>query len=67
MTATIIPFTSTDPACRRTLAKLRWVYRDLKRDNKLALHGYVIADASNTDVRRVWRSHGWQPAKRRRA
>lgn len=65
MSAQILPFTSNHPDCRKTLAKLRWVYRDMKRENKLALHGYKVTDAASTDVTKTWRRYDWKPVRRR--
>ena len=55
-----------DPATRRTLARLRLVRMDMRRENKLALQGRAITCAASTDVAKTWRLYDWAPPSQRR-
>lgn len=57
--------TRTDPAVRRTLARLRLVRMQMRAAGTLALAGATV-DLAAADVTRTWRRHGWAPVKRRR-
>lgn len=47
--------TPQDPACRRTLARLRAVRMAMRRAGKLATQGRPLTSAAKTDVRKTFR------------
>jgi hypothetical protein len=53
--------TRSDPACRKTLARLRlrrWQMR--KAGIRRITDGAMLTPAAQTDVRVTWMRHGWQ-------
>lgn len=57
--------TRDDPACRRTLARLRACRMAMRRAGiGLAIDGARVTPAAKTDVRRTWKRHGWRPGRR---
>ena len=57
--------TRADPATRRTLARLRLVRMELKREGKHVLQGRAITCAASTDVAKTWRLYDWAPPSQR--
>lgn len=50
--------TRTDPAVRRTLARLRLVRMQMRYRGALALSGAPV-NLRVADVAQTWRKHGW--------
>jgi hypothetical protein len=58
--------TRSDPAVRKTLAKLRLQrWRMRAAGIPLAIEGAALTPAAHTDVRHTWRRHGWKKPQRR--
>jgi hypothetical protein len=52
--------TADDPQVRRTLARLKWAYRAMRREDRLCLQGRKkFTDAASTNVRRTWQAYDW--------
>lgn len=60
-------FTRADPACRKTLAKLRAArFRMRALGIARCTEDAPLTVAAKTDVRLTWARHGWKPVKRGR-
>lgn len=56
-----------DPiATRRTLARLRLVRMEMRREGRLVLQGKAVTSAASTDVAKVWAAYGYTPPSQRR-
>lgn len=54
-------FTLQDPACRSTVARMRWQFRAMKQLGiARAVDGARLTPAAKTDVRESWRRGGWK-------
>lgn len=52
--------TVNDPAVRRTLARLKWAYRAMRREEKLVLQGKRrFTDSAGTNVKRTWQAYDY--------
>ena len=56
-----------DLAVRKTLAKLRCVYRDMKREQRLLVHGRPYVNAASTSVAATWARYDWTPPSQMRS
>ena len=56
----------TDPAVRRTLARLRLVRMEMRREGKLALQGKPV-NLREADVQKLWRLYDWTPREQEAA
>ena len=56
-----------DPAVRRTLARLRWQFRDMKREGRLVLQGRKpFTNSAQTNVAKTFRAYDWTPPSQMR-
>jgi hypothetical protein len=54
--------TTNDPAVRRTLARLKWAYRAMRREDRLVLQGRKkFTDAAATNVAKTFGRYDWTP------